>query len=176
LLGAGEHPLASRAKRDRFLRRMALSALQSEIFNRLLAQRVREGRLAGLEVGDLVAVPEDDRPVLVADDSWAARVGSFDAAVTGPMFGTRMPAAQGEPGGREQRALAEAGLVPDLLARGGNELRGTRRPYRFKLGEVDLREASEGLVLSFDLPSGGYATSVLRELTRSPDAPIVEAD
>ncbi len=43
LIGAGTHPLAVRAQRDRFLRKLSLSALQSELFNRLLAARVNEG-------------------------------------------------------------------------------------------------------------------------------------
>jgi tRNA pseudouridine13 synthase len=171
LIGIGTHPLAARAQRDRFLRKMALSALQSELFNRLLSARVTEGRLAELETGDVVLVPEDRRPVVARDGSLAPRVASFEAKVTGPMFGSKMLAAGGVPGEREARALEQAGLQLDLFARGGGELLGTRRPYRFQLEGVEVREEADGLVLSFDLPAGGYATSVLRELTREPDLP-----
>lgn len=166
LIGIGTHPVAAKAGRDAFLRKMALSALQSELFNRLLAARVREARLAALESGDVVLVPEDQRPFVARDDSLGARVAAFEAAVTGPMFGSKMLAAEGAPGARELQALEAAGLQHEDFARGGRELRGTRRPYRFKLAGVDLREDEEGLMLSFDLPAGGYATSILRELTR----------
>jgi tRNA pseudouridine13 synthase len=173
LIGAGAHPLAERARRDAFLRKLALSALQSELFNRLLAARVSEGRLGELEIGDVVLVPEDRRPLVARDGSLAPRVASFEARVTGPMFGSKMLEAQGTPGTREARALEEAGLRRELFARGGDELRGTRRPYRFKLEGIDTREAPDGLVLAFDLPAGGYATSVVRELTRqSPEDPV----
>ncbi len=97
--------------------------------------------------------------------------------MTGPMFGSKMLAAGGVPGSREREALDEAGLQPEVFARGGRELRGTRRPYRFKLSGVDLLDSPDGLTLSFELPAGGYATSILRELTRqsaaedSPEAP-----
>jgi tRNA pseudouridine13 synthase len=176
LIGAGSHPLVARATRDAFLRKMALSAVQSELFNRLLAARVREGRLAELEAGDVVLVPEDQRPFVARDDSLVARVASFEAAVTGPMFGSKMLAAEGAPAGREREALEEAGLQPEVFTRGGRELRGTRRPYRFELEGVDLREEPDGLVLSFDLPAGGYATSILRELTRQAAAEAPEGE
>ncbi len=166
LIGIGTHPLGAKAQRDRFLRKLSLSALQSELFNRLLAARVGEGRLGELEAGDVVLVPEDQRPFVARDDALAARVAAFDAAVTGPMFGSRMLPAEGVPGARELQTLEEAGLHLDDFARGEGELRGTRRPYRFKLAGVDLRVDDEGLMLVFDLPAGGYATSILRELTR----------
>jgi tRNA pseudouridine13 synthase len=184
LIGAGSHPLSPRAQRDGFLRKLALSAFQSELFNRLLAARVSEGRLGALEPGDVVMVPEDQRPLLVRtlgrDDALSGRVAAFEAAVTGPMFGSKMREAEGVPAGREQAVLEQSGLRRELFARGGRELRGTRRSYRFKLEGVDVREEPDGLVLSFDLPAGGYATSVLRELTReaaaeAPDAENAEA-
>lgn len=181
LIGAGSHPLAVRAQRDGFLRKLALSALQSELFNRLLAARVSEGRLSALEPGDVVLVPEDQRPLLVRDvardDALTTRVAAFEAAVTGPMFGSKMREAEGLPAAREQEVLELSGISRELFVRGGRELRGTRRPYRFKLAGVDLREEPDGLVLSFDLPAGGYATSILRELTReaAPETPEAEA-
>ncbi len=180
LIGVGSHPLAARAQRDGFLRKLALSALQSELFNRLLAARVSEGRLGALEQGDVVPAPEDQRPLLVRnvapDDSLAGRVQAFDAAVTGPMFGSKMLEAEGRPAAREQEALSQAGLQREMFARGGRELRGTRRPYRFKLAGVDLREEPDALVLAFNLPAGAYATSILRELTRESVADAPEAD
>jgi len=182
LIGAGTHPLAARAQRDAFLRKLALSALQSELFNRLLAARVSEGRLGALEPGDVILVPEDQRPLLVRDDALddalAGRVAAFDAAVTGPMFGSKMREAEGVPDAREQAVLEQSGVTREMFARGGRELRGTRRPYRFKLSGVDLHEEPDGLVLAFDLPAGGYATSILRELTREStvDAPEAETD
>jgi tRNA pseudouridine13 synthase len=128
LIGAASHPLAARAQRDAFLRKLALSALQSELFNRLLAARVSEGRLGALELGDVVLVPEDPRPLVARDDSLGGRVAAFEAAVTGPMFGSKMLEAEGVPAAREQEVLEQAGLRREMFGRGGRELRGTRRP------------------------------------------------
>jgi tRNA pseudouridine13 synthase len=54
------------------------------------------------------------------------------------------------------------------LARWGVE--EGRRPLRFKIEELDWRWLdSETLELSFSLPTGAYATSLLRELCQAED-------
>lgn len=172
LIGVGSHPLAAKAARDAFLRKLSLSALQSELFNRLLSDRVAQRRLREVEPGDVLLVPEDDRPFVAGDPApLAARVACGEALVTGPMFGPRMLAAREVPGAREAATLGEAGLSLSQFERGGRELRGTRRPYRLGVGAIDVREEQEALLLSFDLPAGGYATSILRELARHCEAP-----
>ena len=55
------------------------------------------------------------------------------------------------------------------FARGGKELRGTRRAYRIKLLGLSLDAEPDAIVLGFELPAGAYATSILRELTRAPE-------
>src|SRR3989442_889936 len=47
-------PEALRAARDRFLRRLALSALQAELFNRCLAARIRDRLLSTAIDGDVL--------------------------------------------------------------------------------------------------------------------------
>ena len=46
------------------------------------------------------------------------------------------------------------------------KLKGARRPYRIPLTDVQVGW-DEGLMLSFRLPPGGYATEVLREVMKS---------
>ncbi len=111
LLGQGDHPSLEKARRDRFLRRLALSALQSELFNRVLALRLRESALDRAELGDQLQLGEDGRgPLFLCEDAAVdgPRVTAFEVAPTGPMFGARMK----EPGGlqaqREARVLAAA--------------------------------------------------------------------
>lgn len=155
--------------RDRRLRSLLVSALQSEIFNRLLARRIREGNwdrplfgdvLQKLDTGGLFVCedPEVDLP----------RVRSFECSVTGPLPGPRMrPQPHGEPAHLEEEAIRDAGLRPeDFSSR--REAPGARRPLRLPV-RIALVSDPEGIVLDFELPPGAYATSLLREITK--DAP-----
>ena len=170
LLGRGGHPALERARRDRFLRKLALSALQSELFNRVLARRLAESALDRAESGDLLQKGDDGRGPLFLCESTEAdapRVAAFEVSPTGPMFGPRMRRPAGEPARREAAVLAEAGLDEALFERGGGETEGTRRPLRVRPADAAAEEAPEGLRISFSLPPGAYATAVLREITKS---------
>jgi tRNA pseudouridine13 synthase len=169
LLGRGDHPSLAKARRDRFLRRLALSALQSELFNRVLALRLRESALDRAELGDQLQLGEDGRGPLFlceAPEIDGPRVAAFEVSPTGPMFGPRMKESGGLQAQREARVLAVAELSAGAFAAGGDETAGTRRPLRIRPWEPRVEEAPEGLRLSFGLPRGAYATALLREVTK----------
>jgi tRNA pseudouridine13 synthase len=165
------------APRDRTLARLLFSSLQSELFNRVLAERVRDGTwqtvLAGdlakkRDTGGLFLVPEEPGPL--ADAAARAARAAIDA--TGPIFGARMRPASGAPGDLEASVLAAA-LGEDAAARLSAHRRlgeGTRRPLRLHVGELTWnaeetasRETVD-LVVRFVLGGGGYATTVLARL------------
>ncbi len=172
LRGAGD-PEARRASRDRFLRRLALSAWQSLLFNRWLAERMRDGLLARAIPGDAMK-KLDSGGVFACEDPAAdqPRVERFEISPAGPMFGHALRPAGGEAGEREARILAADGVSVADLARGGGETEGTRRAARIPVS-VELEEVPGGYRASFDLPRGSYATVVMGELTRS-DADLGE--
>jgi tRNA pseudouridine13 synthase len=155
--------------RDRFLRRLALSALQSELFNRCLAARISSGLFDRPVEGDVLR-KRDSGGLFVCDDPAAdlprVRRGEIDPA--GPLPGHSLFPARAEALAREQAVLEDAGIDPRSFAAGGGEMEGARRPYRIP-AEVDVAEAGEGaLAVEFSLPRGSYAIAVLRELTKSP--------
>ncbi|UJR79505.1 tRNA pseudouridine synthase D [Sandaracinus amylolyticus] len=154
--------------RDSFERKLFVSVLQSELFNTMCAARVREGTLGAIVEGDLCR-KEESGGLFVATDVAVEneRAARFEISATGPMFGAKMRWPEGEAKRREEETLAAAGLDLDALARFAKYGEGTRRPYRMRLGAPTLEVDDEGLVLAFDLPSGGYATVVIRELTRT---------
>ncbi|MHB8419721.1 MAG: tRNA pseudouridine(13) synthase TruD [Myxococcales bacterium] len=170
LLGRGGHAELERARRDPFLRKLALSALQSELFNRVLACRLREAALDRAEAGDLLQKGDDGRgPLFLCErpEEDAPRVAAFEVSPTGPMFGPRMRRPTGAQAAREASALAEAGLTEQLFEAGGDETAGTRRALRIRPWEATAKSAPEGLKLTFALPAGAYATALLREITKS---------
>jgi tRNA pseudouridine13 synthase len=94
------------------------------------------------------------------------RVDAFEISPTGPLFGEKYLPAEGEPGVRETALLEAADIsLADFKVPGVN-LNGGRRPYRIPLTDVNLNW-DDGLVISFTLPPGGYATMVLHEVMKN---------
>jgi tRNA pseudouridine13 synthase len=167
--------LRERQVRDRFLRRLALSALQSEVFNRCLSARISDGLFASAIDGDVMK-KRDTGGLFVCEDpaADARRVAAAEIDPAGPLPGHALFAARGEALRREEAVLAEAALEARSFAAGGEEMEGARRPYRVAPAGLRVEPAGEGaLAVSFALPKGSYAVSVLREITKNDAA---EAD
>jgi tRNA pseudouridine13 synthase len=175
LLGADD-PAARRAARDRFTRRLVLSAWQSRAFNTWLAQRMADGLFATAIAGDVLK-KLDSGGVFTCEDPTidGPRVAAFEVSPAGPMFGHKLRPAAGEALRREERVLAAEGITAADLARGGGETEGTRRAARLPVA-VELAPEGDGYVATFDLPKGSYATVVMGELTKADDVALGEAD
>lgn len=162
-------PAAARAGRDRFLRRLALSALQSELFNRCLAARIADGLFAQAIEGDVLR-KRDSGGLFVCEDPAAdsARVAANEVDPAGPLPGHSIFAARGAALLRERAVVDEAGIDPRSFAAGGGELEGARRPYRVVPEGLEAGVGNEpcSVVLSFSLPRGSYALAVLREVMK----------
>jgi tRNA pseudouridine13 synthase len=166
LLAPEPPPQARAAARDRFLRRLALSAFQSELFNRWLAERLLDGLLAAALPGDVLKKLDSGGLFLCEDPAVdGPRVARFEVSPAGPMFGHKLKAAAGEPAAREARLLAAEGLSLEDFARGGGEAEGTRRAARLPVAPV-LTPLPDGYQAAFELPRGSYATVVMRELMK----------
>jgi len=167
LLSPEPGPEARRAGRDRFLRRLALSAFQAELFNRWLAERLADGLFADALAGDVLKKLDTGGLFTCQDPAVdGPRVARFEVSPAGPMFGHKLAPAGGLAGEREARVLAAAGLVAADFARGGGEAEGTRRAARLRV-EAALEPLPDGYLARFELPGGSYATVVLRELMKS---------
>jgi tRNA pseudouridine13 synthase len=150
---------------DKKLKRLFISAFQSELFNQLLAQRI--DTLDRLEDGD-VAYIHGKGAAFVVEDAAAEqpRAEQFDISPSGPLFGPKALLAEGRPGRRERAILAERGLVLDDFKVPGLKIRGARRPYRLKLAQAKAWW-DKGLMVSFELPPGAYATTVMAEIMKN---------
>ncbi len=169
LLGLCDHPEAGRAKRDRFLKRLALSALQSELFNRCLTDRLVTGTWDAPMLGDVLKKRASGGSFTCESvEADTPRVQSGELDVTGPMPGPKeRPAAKQDALAHEERILEAAGVPRAAFAIAGGEAEGSRRPYRIALGTPSARlVAPNALELSFALPAGSYATRVLAEVMK----------
>src|SRR5262245_14414162 len=154
--------------RSGFLRKLALSAAQSLLFNDYLGRRLTDGLLRTVLAGDVMAKwPAGG--MFVARDV-AIEQGRFDARETvhtGPMFGRKMFAADGLAAEREAATLRDAGLSTEAFAGFGKLMQGTRRHNLIYVDDVVAVREPDGLRLTFTLPSGSYATVVLREVMKT---------
>jgi len=147
----------------RQLKRFFLSALQSLIFNALLARRITRGLFDRVVVGDWARKHLTGGTFLVEDESEAARAQALEISATLPLYGRRVRLSTGEAGSLEGRVLERYSLSWQDF---GNR-RGDRRLSRLSLGEVELGGSDEALILTFTLPKGAYATTLLREVMKT---------
>jgi tRNA pseudouridine13 synthase len=159
-----------------FLRKLALSAAQSALFNHALACRMRDSLLRTVLDGDVMA-KWPFGGMFVAEDlpREQARLEGREIVPAGPMFGRKMFPARGVAAEREAATLREAGLTPRSFHGFGKLLAGTRRHDLVYLDDLTGMAEGDSVLLSFTLPAGSYATVALRELTRA-EAAGDEAD
>jgi tRNA pseudouridine13 synthase len=167
LQGRLADPEARRASRDRFLRRLCISAWQSSLFNRWLEERIADGLFARALAGDVMK-KLDSGGVFSCEDPAVdqPRVERFEISPAGPMPGHAMRPAGGEAAAREERLIQAEGVSPQDLARGGGESEGTRRAARLAV-QVVLEPIEGGFRAAFELPAGSYATVVMGEILGS---------
>ena len=156
---------------DKTHRSLMVSAFQSAIFNRLLDERLRAGRLGVLERGD-IAFKHETRGMFEVENPAAEqpRADALELSPTGPMWGRKMTRAGGAVGERERAALLDTGVGEADLAEGKYTPAGTRRAFRMPVAALDIRAGADEhgpyVYLSFELPRGCFATVVMREIMK----------
>lgn len=150
--------------RRRFLFRLALSAVQSDLFNQALASRLRDGLIDTVLNGDVMEVVATGGKFIVEDATIEQpRFEAYETVTTGPLFGPKMRQPVGEPAQREATILEQAGLTAEAFVGFGDELSGTRRPFLVRPQDLIATLEDDSLRLRFILPSGVYATTLLQE-------------
>jgi len=158
---------------DRHLKRFHVSAFQSHLFNRVLVARMPH--IDRLLPGEIAYRHQDGSLFTAADpQDHQARCDVFEISPTGPLYGPRMPEAQAQAALLENSILAPTGLARDDFRRMRYyQVKGARRPLRFRPRRLDLAAGSDELgpflQCQFDLDPGCYATVLLREITKTAD-------
>ncbi len=161
-----------RVKVGHFLRKLALSAVQSALFNRYVSQRLEDGLLRQVLLGDVMGKwPGGGMFVTTDAVTEQARFDQREIVHMGPMFGSRMRAAEGEAHQREMKLLEEYQLTLDHFHTGGKLLEGTRRHNLIYVEELQWTAQDSAVTLKFTLPAGSYATVLLAELMKTDSSP-----
>ncbi len=153
-------------------RRLYTSALQSVLFNAYLARRL--DRIDQLEAGEVAYLNRNGAAFLVEDaPREQTRCAEHELSPSGPMFGAKLlrPREGSAPRSDEDAVLAASSIPSCELGDAfGAAPRGERRPLRVLVSDASVTREESDLVLSFFLPKGCYATSILEELLKRPVA------
>lgn len=152
--------------KDRFKRSMYLSAARSWIFNNLLSQRVESNTWSDAIPGDVMLLDNSRSYFLLneADDEIEQRLSEHDIHPSGPLWGKGELLSKGDIKAAELLLQEKFPLYTKGLEEKG--LKQERRSLRLSVSDLNIEYDmhSKTLSLSFGLPAGGYATSVLREI------------
>ncbi len=160
-------------------RQFWVNAFQSALFNKVLAARIESGTIGTFVEGDLAfrhvggAVFKITAEELVRDEL-PGRLASLEISPSGPIWGHRMTEAGGGVGELERRVLDESGVTLEQLEKfhrrigfTGGGRRPLRVPVRDPIVEGGVDEHGEYVRCAFELPSGAYATLVMREVMKT---------
>lgn len=151
------------------LQRMFIHAYQSALFNKAVSERIKLG-IDKYIPGDIVADNEEHLIHEGTEEEYQNLINEFQAHPTAPLYGTKVPFAEGEVGDLEKQVLVDEGISREdfacpLTPKLGSH--GLRRPIRFKVWDIKVTPRDEGLCVQFAIPKGCYATAVLREVMKT---------
>lgn len=165
-LEKAEIMFGGRREKDRFKRSIYLSAARSAMFNDVLSQRVEMNKWADAISGDVMLLDNSRSHFLALeiDEKIIQRLKEHDIHPSGPLWG------RGELLSKDtvfeiENKLPDNFKVFDLGLKNAR-LDQDRRSLRLSVKDLQWNyDKNENLLkLSFFLPAGGYATSVLREI------------
>ena len=160
-----------RATMSRAKRMWYVNTFQSYLFNQMLSRRI--DRIDRMLIGDWAMKMDNGACFPVHDAAQEQpRADRFEISPTGILFGSRVSWATDEPGEIERTVVIEQGSTPERLIEAAKAcgFRGERRSLRVPLVEPEWSLDGSVLTLAFSLSPGAYATSVLRELMKTPQA------
>jgi tRNA pseudouridine13 synthase len=168
--------------RDKKQARFYFSALQSQLFNRLLSVRVAEGTFGTILPGDVAKKEENGALFDVALEGpeladAVRRAATLAVSPTGPMFGVSMRWPAGRPLELEREILAQSNVPEAAWTRHRHLGEGTRRALRLLVEHLQVRVEGMDIVVEFVLGKGEYATTFLQTMCelneiRAPRAPL----
>ena len=126
---------------------------------------MRRGFFDRLIHGDIVQNHKTGEQYWVIDlTSDQMRYESKEVSFTAPMYGYKMSKARSESASLEEEIFEESGMSNKKYKR--LNVIGTRRIGRLT-PRIKVSEVKRGIELSFMLPKGGYATTLLREFMKN---------
>jgi len=150
--------------RNRNKRNMALSALRSAVFNSVVSERITSGRFDEVFTGDACTLSGSNSFFIATDSDLVdinARYKQQDLSPSAPLIGEGANPTESVIGEWESAVLDTFKPVVECLQSAG--VKTLRRAIKIWPESLSWHQADDTLTVSFSLPSGCFATSVLRE-------------
>ena len=163
------------AIRNRNKRSMAISALRSWLFNEILHSRLQNGYLNKPLIGDVMQLAGSNSFFCAEqiDNSIDQRIEKRDIYLSAPLWGKGQLASQADALQFELDSAKQHFAVTQTLESLG--LKQERRAINLFPNDLEWSWTNDTLNLSFSLPAGTFATSVLRELVDVQDNNLVKS-
>lgn len=151
------------------LRRFFVAALQSQLFNHLLAERIATGRYDRVVAGDWARKHDTGGTFEVLDPAVEGpRAAALAISATVPLYGSKVRVSNADAGVAERALLERFALRWEPF----RARRGDRRITRIATTDASVEAIDGDLRVRFVLPKGSYATTLMRELMKvAVDAP-----
>ncbi|MGB2741017.1 MAG: tRNA pseudouridine(13) synthase TruD [Cognaticolwellia sp.] len=155
---------SGRKVQDKKKRGMYLSAARSLIFNKMISERIEQQSFDNILNGDVLMLAGTQSVFLAdaVDDSLTKRLADHDLDITAPMWGAGELMTTADARDFEQSIADGQQDFCEGLPRFG--LKQERRRIRLNIKDADISVVNDVVTLSFFLPSGAYATTIMREL------------
>jgi len=161
-------------KIEKPLRKLWVNALQSHLFNETLQARVEDGTWDKLLLGDLAwkhdgggrtfEITEEE----LQEKELLTRVDSFALSASGPLWGSKMREPSGDVLAKELQVRELYSLEEKHFDSMRTYAQGARRPLRVQVEKPTVSlssdEHGEFFELKFALPSGSYATTLIKQI------------
>lgn len=157
-----------RLKRSR--RGLLISALRSNLFNRILAQRIHLGYWDRPLDGDVFML-RGTRSIFTEtlDEDLLERYRQLDIASTGSLYGAGQTLLGGIPAQIEAQIFAESGEITNCLDQQGAKLQMRALRAVVDNFSYDYEAADRSLIIKVDLAPGCYVTTLLEHFVRARD-------
>ena len=149
----------------RRLNEFFISSLQAQMFNWNLKRRIETGVYRSVLSGDRARRHDTGGMFLVGDAAAESeRAGRLEISASLPLYGRKVAGGLEDAAALENHVLEHFGLRRSDFRR---LTRGDWRISRVRPEEVALWPREDGYTVEFTLSNGAYATTFLRELTKS---------
>jgi tRNA pseudouridine13 synthase len=150
--------------RNRNKRSMAISALRSWLFNEFVSRRIEDGLFDQALDGDIMLLAGSASYFCAEtiDETIKQRLISRDIQLSAPLWGQGQLAAHHKALALEQGIAKDYPTISATLEKLG--LKQERRALRLLPENLQWALQDNQLEVSFDLPAGAFATSVIREI------------
>ncbi|MFT2089810.1 tRNA pseudouridine(13) synthase TruD [Paraglaciecola sp. 2405UD69-4] len=159
-----EKMIAGEPIRNRNKRSMAISAMRSWFFNEVIHHKIQNNTLTTPQLGDVMELAGSNSFFCVDEinDTLINRLKQRDIFISAPMWGAgNLPSKEAVLAFEESIASANKSVTETLESLGLKQERRAAHLYPTNLKWIIDNNT---LTLEFSLPSGAFATSVLREL------------